>query len=95
MQFESRTHPPNLRARVKVVSMPIVPCTLPLGHEYLDALPNHLVTGIPEQSFSLGIDLDNDALLVYSGDSIRNSFQDGSRQKSLRHSFGIRLHVRS
>jgi hypothetical protein len=50
--------------------------TVPFRHEHLDTLADQLVARVTEQRFRLCVDLNNDALMVYGGDGIRNCFQD-------------------
>jgi hypothetical protein len=56
--------------------MQMVLRTLPLRHQHLDTLADQLVARVTEQSLSLGINLNNDPLLVYRGYRIGDCFQD-------------------
>jgi hypothetical protein len=61
---------------METLSMQMVLRALPLRHQHLDTLADQLVARVPEQSLSLGINLNNDPLLVYRGYSIGDCFQD-------------------
>jgi hypothetical protein len=60
---------------------------LPIGHQHLDTLPDHLVAGVSKQGLRLCIDLNNEALLIYGSDCVRNCFQDRSSQNGFPRSF--------
>src|SRR6202035_176883 len=68
---------------MEVLAMQVMLRALAVGNQNLNFLTNQLVARVSEQRFRLGIDLNNDALLVHRRHCVWNRLQNAGRQHSL------------
>ena len=68
---------------MEVFAMQVMLRALAVGNQNLNFLTDQLVARVSEQRFRLGIDLNNDALLVHCRHCIWNRLQNAGRQQSL------------
>src|SRR5581483_8060874 len=95
IEIEACAHTSELGLGMEICAMLMVPSSLALWHEHLDPLPDQLVSCVPEQRFRLGVDLDDDPVLIHGGDGVGDCFQNRMREQGLGESVRVGLHIPS